>query len=118
MKKTFGLMLIWFLTMFSVSFAETKVVTFKAKLGDCYNSVGCEMSLYAKIYNPTHSPLTVKFSFLDIDEMQLDDHERTSTIFPELFTQNGDTTIFRDNGFVSNSTILNMKSYSIKVLTR
>lgn len=62
---------------------------------DCSNDY-VEMNMFVKIYNPKNASFRVSIFFLDEDGFVLGDHQRSSNIFPEFFSQSGDTTIFWD----------------------
>ncbi len=76
------------------------------------------VSMWVKIYNPEHKSLTVRFSFLDGEGFELEAHQRSQGAFPNLYSSNGDTTIFRDTRHLSKSVVRQLKSYSVKVSER
>lgn len=66
---------------------------------------GYTTSTFVKIYNPMHydennvahmNYVTVSISFINSQKFMLDSFSRSSDIFPELFYQEGDSTVFRE----------------------
>jgi hypothetical protein len=79
--------------------AIINIIDWDVKTIDEYGGVHT-VSMFARILNPNKCNLSIKFSFRDKDEFELEAHERSD---PSLFSQKADTTIFRDTRTLSDN---------------